>query len=101
MNKVMRLASESRVVLFSNSSCCLCYTVKILFEDIGVTLTVHEIDQDPEGREIERALIRLGYNAPVPMIFIGGKLLRSTNEVMSLHLSGGLIPLMRPYQALY
>ncbi|KAE8721124.1 putative glutaredoxin-C14 [Hibiscus syriacus] len=100
MDKVMRLASERGVVLFSKSTCCLSYAVKILFQDLGVTPTVHEVDQDPEGREMERALMRLGCNVPVPAVFIGGKLLGSTNEVMSLHLSGGLIPLLRQYQGL-
>ncbi|KAK8499518.1 hypothetical protein V6N13_060968 [Hibiscus sabdariffa] len=100
MDKVVRLASERGVVLFSKSSCCLCYAVKILFQELGVTPTIHEIDQDPEGREMERALMRLGCNAPVPAVFIGGKLVGSTNEVMSLHLGGGLIPLVKPYQAL-
>ncbi|KAL4384561.1 hypothetical protein GQ457_15G022120 [Hibiscus cannabinus] len=100
MDKVVRLVSERGVVLFSKSTCCLCYAVKILFQELGVTPTVHEIDQDPEGREMERALMRLGCKAPVPAVFIGGKLVGSTNEVMSLHLSGGLIPLLKPYQAL-
>ncbi|GMJ09166.1 CEP DOWNSTREAM 2 [Hibiscus trionum] len=100
MDKVMRLASETGLVLFSKSSCCLCYTVKILFQEIGVTPTVHELDQDPEGREMERALMRLGCSAPVPAVFIGGKLVGSTNEVMSLHLSGGLIPLLKPYHSM-
>ncbi|MFS7921768.1 hypothetical protein Hanom_Chr03g00240831 [Helianthus anomalus] len=31
---------------------------------------------------------------------IGGNLVGSTNEVMSLHLGGALIPLLRPYQTL-
>ncbi|KAE8693751.1 Glutaredoxin-C14 [Hibiscus syriacus] len=96
MDKVMRLASENGLVLFSKSSCCLCYAVKILFQEIRVTPTVHELDQDPEGREMESALSRLGYSPPVPAVFIGGKLVGSTNEVMSLHLSGGLIPLLKP-----
>ena len=100
MDKVMRLASEKGIVLFSKSSCCLCYAVKILFQELGVTPMIHEIDQDPEGREMEKALMRLGCNAPVPAVFIGGKLVGSTNEVMSLHLGGGLIPLLKPYQAL-
>ncbi|XP_022728154.1 glutaredoxin-C13-like [Durio zibethinus] len=101
MDKVMRLASEKGVVLFSKSSCCLCYVVKNLFQDqLGVTPTIYEIDQDPDGREMEKALMRLGCNAPVPAVFIGGKLVGSTNEVMSLHLGGGLIPLLKPYQAL-
>ncbi|KAE8681613.1 Glutaredoxin-C14 [Hibiscus syriacus] len=100
MDKVRRLVSENGLLIFSKSSCCLCYALKILFQEIGVTPTVHELDQDPEGREMERAVMRLGCNAPVPAVFIGGKLVGSTNEVMSLHLSGGLIPLVRPYQSI-
>ncbi|XP_044503837.1 monothiol glutaredoxin-S9-like [Mangifera indica] len=98
MDKITRLASEKGVVIFSKSSCCMCYTVNILFQELGVSPVVHEIDQDPEGREMEKALMRLGCNEPVPAVFIAGKLIGSTNEVMSLHLSGNLIPLVRPYQ---
>ncbi|XP_024032055.1 glutaredoxin-C13 [Morus notabilis] len=100
MEKVMRLASEKGVVIFSKSSCCLCYAVKILFQELRVNPGVYELDQDPEGREMEKALTRLGCNAPVPAVFIDGKLVGSTNEVMSLHLSGNLIPLLKPYQNL-
>ncbi|XP_059436163.1 glutaredoxin-C9-like [Corylus avellana] len=66
--------------------------VKVLFKELGVTPMVCEIDQDPEGREMEKALMKLGCNAPVPIVFIGGHLIGSTNEVMSLHLSGQLMP---------
>lgn len=61
---------------------------------------VFEIDHDPEGKEIEKALLRMGCNAPIPAVFIAGKLVGSTNEVMSLHLSGSLMPLLKPYQNL-
>ncbi|CAB4281511.1 unnamed protein product [Prunus armeniaca] len=98
MDKVMRLASEKGVVIFSKSSCCLCYAVNILFQEIGVSPVVHEIDQDPDGREMEKALLRLGCTAPVPAVFIGGTLVGSTNEVMSLHLKGQLIPKLKPHQ---
>ncbi|XP_044492414.1 monothiol glutaredoxin-S9-like [Mangifera indica] len=98
MDKITRLVSEKGVVIFSKSSCCLCYAVIILFQELGVNPVVCEIDQDPEGREMEKALTRLGCNAPVPAVFIAGKLVGSTNEVMSLHLSGSLIPLLKPYQ---
>jgi glutaredoxin 3 len=43
--------------------------------------------------------MRLGCSTPVPAIFVGGKLIGSTNEVMSLHLSGSLVPLVKPFQA--
>ncbi|XP_062144533.1 monothiol glutaredoxin-S9-like [Alnus glutinosa] len=91
MDKVSKLA-EKGIVIFSKSSCCMCYAVKVLFKDLGVTPIVYEIDQDPECREMEKALMKLGCNSPVPVVFIGGQLIGSTNEVMSLHLSGQLIP---------
>ncbi|CAK7348247.1 unnamed protein product [Dovyalis caffra] len=98
MEKVMGLASEKKVVIFSKSTCCLCYAVKILFQEIGVDPLVYEIDQDPESREMEKALTRLGCNAPVPAVFIGGKLMGSTNEIMSLHLSGSLNQMLKSRQ---
>lgn len=99
MDKVKRLASENGVVIFSKSTCCLCYAVTFLFQELGVNPVVHEIDHDPDGKELEKALMSYGCNAPVPAVFIQGKLIGSTNEVMSLHLSGSLTPLLQPYQA--
>ncbi|VVB01918.1 unnamed protein product [Arabis nemorensis] len=99
MDKVVRMSSEKGVVIFSKSSCCMSYAVQVLFQDLGVHPTIHEIDKDPDCREIEKALMRLGCSTPVPAIFVGGKLVGSTNEVMSLHLSGSLVPLVKPFQA--
>ncbi|CAN6833773.1 unnamed protein product [Brassica oleracea] len=62
--------------------------IQVLFQ------TVHEIDKDPDCREIEKALMRLGCSTPVPAIFVGGKLMGSTTEAMSMHLSGSLVPLV-------
>ncbi|KAF8089711.1 hypothetical protein Bca4012_081364 [Brassica carinata] len=100
MDKVMRMSSEKGVVIFTKSSCCLCYAVQILFRDLRVQPTIHEIDNDPDCREIEKALLRIGCSTAVPAVFVGGKLVGSTNEVMSLHLSGSLVPLIKPYQSL-
>ncbi|XP_073027204.1 monothiol glutaredoxin-S11-like [Primulina eburnea] len=98
MEKVLKLASEKGILIFSKSTCCLCYAVQMLFQDLGAKYHVHNIDHDAEGKEIEKALLRMGYNGPVPAVFIGGKLVGSTNEVMSLHLSGSLMPLLKPYR---
>lgn len=99
MEKVTRLASEKGVVIFSKSSCCLCYAVNMLFKELGVHPMVHEIDQEPDGREMEKALSIMGCNGPIPAVFIGGKHVGSTSEVMSLHLGGSLVPLIKPYRA--
>ncbi|KAI3760044.1 hypothetical protein L1987_50433 [Smallanthus sonchifolius] len=101
MDKIQTLTSENGIVVFSKSTCCLCYAVTILFQELGVEPLVHELDHDPDGWEIEKALVNQGCNSPpVPAVFIGGNLMGSTNEVMSLHLRGALIPLLRPYQTL-
>ncbi|PHT38478.1 Glutaredoxin-C13 [Capsicum baccatum] len=100
MDKVQRMTREYGVVIFSKSTCCLCYAVSILFQDLGVIPYVYEIDHDPQGKEVENALMRMGCNnALLPLVFIGGKLVGSTNEVMSLHLKGSLIQLIKPYMS--
>ncbi|KAG0470511.1 hypothetical protein HPP92_017211 [Vanilla planifolia] len=102
MDKAMRLASQRAVVIFSTSTCCMCHAVKRLLCELGVNPAVCELDEDPRGREMEKALAKLlGRNPPVPAVFIGGKLVGSTDKVMSLHLSGKLVPLLRDAGALW
>jgi glutaredoxin 3 len=51
---------------------------------------------------MDTALARLlGRNPAVPAVFIGGRLVGSTNRIMSLHLSGNLVPLLRNAGALW
>ncbi|KAL6350413.1 hypothetical protein AAG906_004364 [Vitis piasezkii] len=102
LERVARLASENAVVIFSLSSCCMCHAVKRLFCGMGVNPTVYELDQDPRGKEIERALMRLLGNSPaVPVVFIGGKLVGSMDSVMASHINGTLVPLLKEAGALW
>uniref|UniRef100_A0A0E0P8F3 Glutaredoxin domain-containing protein n=1 Tax=Oryza rufipogon TaxID=4529 RepID=A0A0E0P8F3_ORYRU len=104
--RVERLASESAVVVFSVSSCCMCHAVKRLFCGMGVHPAVHELDLDPRGRDLERALARLvgaggGAAAAVPVVFIGGKLVGAMDRVMAAHINGSLVPLLKEAGALW
>ncbi|KAL3655952.1 Glutaredoxin-C5 [Castilleja foliolosa] len=104
LERVVRLASGSAVVIFSMSTCCMCHAVKRLFCGMGVNPTVYELDQDPRGggREIERALSQLlGSGSAVPVVFIGGKLVGSMERVMAAHISGNLVPLLKQAGALW
>uniref|UniRef100_A0ACD5YIR9 Uncharacterized protein n=1 Tax=Avena sativa TaxID=4498 RepID=A0ACD5YIR9_AVESA len=102
MDRVMKLASERAVVIFTLDSCCMCHTVTRLFRDLGVNALEHELDNDPKCKEMEKALVKLlGRGPPVPAVFIGGKLVGGTNKVMSLHLSGELVPMIRNAGALW
>ncbi|CAN6270418.1 unnamed protein product [Urochloa humidicola] len=108
--RVERLASESAVVVFSVSSCCMCHAVKRLFCGMGVHPAVHELDLDPRGRDLERALACLlggangggGAAAPVvPVVFIGGRLVGAMDRVMAAHINGSLVPLLKEAGALW
>ncbi|EAY74059.1 hypothetical protein OsI_01947 [Oryza sativa Indica Group] len=67
MDRVNRLAAQRAVVIFSMSSCCMCHTVTRLFCELGVNPTVVELDEDPRGKEMEKALARLlGRSPAVP-----------------------------------
>ncbi|XP_020252319.1 putative glutaredoxin-C14 [Asparagus officinalis] len=102
MERVMSLASKHAVVIFSKTSCCMCHTVQSLFYDLGVNIVIHELDQEPRGRDIEGALVQLlGPNTAIPTVFIGGMLIGSTERIMSLHLGGDLIPLLRSAGAIW
>ncbi|XP_062109545.1 glutaredoxin-C7-like [Humulus lupulus] len=102
LERVARLASESAVVVFSVSSCCMCHAVKRLFCGMGVNPTMYELDHDPMGNDIERALMRLlGNSTPLPVVFIGGKLIGGMDRVMASHITGSLVPLLKEAGALW
>ncbi|KAL0457996.1 UNVERIFIED_CONTAM: Glutaredoxin-C11 [Sesamum latifolium] len=90
METVRELASKKAAVIFTKSSCCMCHSIKALFYELGASPAVHELDQDANGREIERALRSLGCNPSVPAVFIGGQFVGSAKDVISLHLDGSL-----------
>ncbi|KAJ0737609.1 putative thioredoxin-disulfide reductase [Helianthus annuus] len=103
LERVAKLAAQNAVVIFSLSTCCMCYAVKSLFSGMGVNPTVYELDEDPlRGREIERALVRLmGSSTAVPVVFIGGRLVGSMDRVMASHINGTLVPLLKKAGALW
>ncbi|XAR61285.1 Thioredoxin-disulfide reductase [Bertholletia excelsa] len=90
MDKIRDLASKKAAVIFTKSSCCMCHSIKSLFYELGASPAIHELDQDSCGREMERALQKLGCNPSVPAVFIGGKFVGSARDVISLHVDGTL-----------
>jgi glutaredoxin 3 len=88
----------------------MCHAVKRLFCGMGVHPAVHELDLDPRGRELERALACLlgaaagpgaGAAPVVPVVFIGGRLVGAMDRVMAAHINGSLVPLLKEAGALW
>ena len=103
LEHIERMASESAVVIFSISTCCMCHAIKRLFCGMGVNPTVYELDEDPRGgKDLERALMRLmGTSNAMPVVFIGGKLVGTMDRVMASHINGSLVPLLKQAGALW
>ncbi|EMS50255.1 Putative glutaredoxin-C2 [Triticum urartu] len=101
-DRVTNLASQRAVVIFGASNCCMCHAVKTLFTELGVSWTVHELDKDPRGKDVERVLVGMvGRTPPAPAVFIGGRLVGTTDQVMMLHVGGQLVLLLRQAGALW
>ncbi|KAL7094998.1 hypothetical protein ACP275_11G139700 [Erythranthe tilingii] len=107
---IEKMATANAVVIFSRSSCCLCHAVKMLFSGMGVSPTVHELDQHPKGKQLYRALSLLtttncttggSASAAVPVVFIGGNLVGGIDAVLASHINGTLVPLLRQAGALW
>ena len=104
--RVARMASGNAVVVFSASGCCMCHVVKRLLLGLGVGPTVYELDQmagTGGGREIQAALAQLlpPGQPPVPVVFVGGRLLGGVEKVMACHINGTLVPLLKQAGALW
>ncbi|KAL5977444.1 Glutaredoxin-C9 [Asimina triloba] len=102
--QLRRLASGNAVVVFSLSGCCMCHVVKRLLLSLGVGPTVYELDEEKGGREIQAVLYQLVGNRqpqPLPAVFVGGKLLGGIDSVMSCHINGTLVPLLKDAGALW
>lgn len=98
---VMGMVKDRPVVIFSRSTSYMSHTVKALISSYGVNATVYELDEIPDGKAVESALVQLGCREAVPAVFIGQQLVGGTNELMSLQVRGKLVPLLREARAIW
>jgi glutaredoxin 3 len=94
MDVVNVMIQEKPVVIFSKSSCCMSHSVETLIRGFGANPTVYDLDRIPNGQQIERALMQLGFRQSVPAVFIGQQLVGNERNVMSLHIQNQLVPLL-------
>ncbi|GAB4829641.1 hypothetical protein Ancab_019303 [Ancistrocladus abbreviatus] len=94
MQAVRQLVEEKPVVIFSKSNCCVSYSMRQLISSYGANPTVYELNEIPNGQELERALQSIGSNLTVPVVFIGQKLVGGADEVISLQVQGKLVQML-------
>ncbi|XVF72549.1 hypothetical protein PTKIN_Ptkin12aG0130000 [Pterospermum kingtungense] len=101
MDRIRDLASKKAAVIFTKSSCCMCYSIKTLFYELGASPAIHELDHDPSGRDMEWALRGLGCDPSVPAVFIGGRFVGSAKDVISFHVDGSLKQMLIDAKAIW
>ncbi|KAL3517478.1 hypothetical protein ACH5RR_020067 [Cinchona calisaya] len=101
MDSITIMIAEKPVVIFSKSSCCMCHTIKTLICSFGANPTVYELDELPNGHQLEKALLASGRRPSVPVVYIGQELVGGASEVMSLHVKGKLVPLLKQAKAIW
>lgn len=102
MDAIKRLTTDKPVVIFSKSTCCISHTIKTLICSFGANPTVYELDELPNGQQLERALASAsGRRMSFPAVFIDQELVGGANEVMSLHVKGELVPLLKKVRAIW
>ncbi|XP_073128653.1 glutaredoxin-C9-like [Henckelia pumila] len=99
------LASSNAVVVFTMSGCCMCHVVKQLLLGLGVGPAIVELDRHESGGDIQALLYHLsgGGNAQlvVPAVFVGGRFLGGIEKVLTCHINGTLVPLLKDAGALW
>ncbi|CAN1123572.1 GRXC9 [Linum perenne] len=73
------------------------HVVKRLLLCIGVNPPVFEVDDENETRVLKE----LAAAVQLPAVFIGGKLFGGLDKVMSSHITGELVPVLKQAGALW
>lgn len=64
-----------------------------LVKSFRANATVSQLDDMSNGKEVDKALQRLGLQSTViPAVFVGQKLVRGAEEIIGLQVQGRLVP---------
>ena len=77
------------------------HSMKQLITSYGANPVVYELDELPNGREIDRALQKLGCKPGVPAAFIGQKVIGGAKDIISLQVQGKLVPMLMEAGAIW
>uniref|UniRef100_A0A5B7AP10 Putative glutaredoxin-C9 n=1 Tax=Davidia involucrata TaxID=16924 RepID=A0A5B7AP10_DAVIN len=104
---VEKMVSENAVIAFGRRGCCMCHVVKRLLLGHGVNPAVYEVDEQDEVAVIDELSRIIGVEEgkdgrpQFPAVFVGGKLFGGLERVMSTHISGELVPILKEAGALW
>ncbi|XP_058495092.1 glutaredoxin 2 isoform X2 [Solea solea] len=91
---VQEIVSQHCVVIFSKTTCPYCKMAKNVFNEIGATYKVIELDQHSDAGRMQDALTQITGARTVPRVFINGNCIGGGSDTKQLHQQGKLVPLI-------
>ncbi|GMH39206.1 hypothetical protein BSKO_07104 [Bryopsis sp. KO-2023] len=82
--------AENKVVVYGKSWCGFSQDVEILLRGLEVDYQSIELDNIPEGMDLQDALYDLTGIRTVPQVFVGGKFIGGCDETVSAYKTGEL-----------
>ncbi|XP_062869278.1 glutaredoxin 2 [Trichomycterus rosablanca] len=92
---VQDVVSHNCIVIFSKTTCPYCKMAKDVFNEIGATYKVIELDKHNEGRQLQEVLAQISGARTVPRVFINGECIGGGSDTQQLHRQGKLLPLIQ------
>ncbi|DBA68888.1 TPA: hypothetical protein ACH3X2_013364 [Trebouxia sp. C0005] len=89
-SSVMALLVASPVVVFSKSRCPFCFEALRLLQQYAVPVDVQQLDEMPNGAQLQGILKKQYKHHTVPCIFINSVLIGGCDDLVALHKSGAL-----------
>ena len=89
-NSVEDMIKNEKVLVFSKSYCPFAKKTKDLFASKGIDAKIYELDQMPNGQQIQDKLKELTGQGTVPNVFIGGKHLGGNDDTQKANGNGQL-----------
>ncbi|MCI4383764.1 hypothetical protein PGIGA_G00030540 [Pangasianodon gigas] len=91
---IQDVVSHNCVVIFSKTTCPYCKMAKDVFNQIGATYKVIELDKHNDGQQLQEALAQMSGARTVPRVFINGQCIGGGSDTRQLHEQGKLLPLI-------
>ncbi|RMJ10711.1 hypothetical protein BHE90_011267 [Fusarium euwallaceae] len=93
--KVQQIIDDNAVVVFSKSYCPYCRQTKKTLDDLNTVYELLELDQIPDGSDIQDALEVISGQRTVPNVYIKQKHIGGNSDVQSLKSAGKLQNLLK------
>ncbi|KAK4770177.1 hypothetical protein SAY87_030709 [Trapa incisa] len=106
---VLGVVKENAVVVLGRRGCCMIHVANRLLLALGVNPVVYEVGESDE--EVKRTMEDLqegisgekgaGGEVQLPAVFIGGRLFGGLDRIMTTHITGELVPVLKEAGALW